>query len=563
MKINSLAHNFRGLDFNASLSQRVIVTGSNFTGKSTLLDAISACLGGYTRHGKSAAKMEALIGKTGKATATLGLNNGAERNFSLTRTPGGSVTCKKEKVPLSCIAFDSSLFLAAKHADRIAMIQDAVGIKGNVIDLLKKAGSGLLPALFSKSADLGEWLTETQDNIAAAIKEEKQAKDRHEKTLQSLLGEDGVDFDDAAYHAIMQALNAHLIAKGAAEQMISHHTAVLSRIAGSPEPEKPLRDYDTVSALLNAAIKCRDAIRKAAAAAINAQMARDKLAEQIDHAAVCQTCGAESAFWSPEKGQALEQRIATAGQRLTEYDSIINSGPSEEEDTEACNNIKALDEELEIVIAHDKWSQSQLDRVYSTQQLDNAEAVLKVEAAEITAATAKSAELKAQRDLWIASQERQRQRQQAEQAKDESVADLDKLTAAATRIKAEANAQSAKLMKPILDTANALLQFILRSPLESHNFGLGRVQDGVWVPLEHFSGCEAAATTAAIQAALLTATDVRVCIVDEIARFDESTLDQFIDNLDTAIKNGLLEQAILVGVRIDSVPQGWQVITLK
>lgn len=562
MKINSLAHNFRGLNFNASLSQRVIVTGSNFTGKSTLLDAISACLGGYTRHGKSAAKMEALIGKTGKANATLCLSDETERNFSLTRTPGGSITCKKEKVPLSCIAFDSSLFLAAKPADRIAMIQDAVGIKGNVIDLLKKAGAGLRHALFSKSADLGEWLTETQDNIAAAVKEEKQVIDRHTKSLQSLLGEEEVEFNDTSYQAIVQALNFHLIAKGAADEMIRHHTGVLSRITAIDEPEQPLRDHETVSALLDAAIKKRDAIRKAQTAAINAELAHDKLQEQIDHMDSCPNCGAVSMNWSPNKRDAIDRSTASAKARFRELEAIISAGPSEEDDTEACAEVNALDEEMQVINAHNHWAKSQTDRIYSEKQLAHHEAIASQLVNEINAATTKSAELKGLRDEWIASQERQRQRQQAEQAKDESVADLDKLTAAATRIKAEANSQSAKLMKPILDTANALLQFILRSPLESHNFGLGRVQDGVWVPLEHFSGCEAAATTAAIQAALLTATDVRVCIVDEIARFDESTLDQFIDNLDTAIKNGLLEQAILVGVRIDSVPQGWQVITL-
>lgn len=562
MKINSLVHNFRGLNFNASLSQRVIVTGSNFTGKSTLLDAISACLGGYTSHGKSAAKMEALIGKTGTATATLCLDNGEERNFSLTRTPTGSITCKKEKTPLSCIAFDSSLFLAAKPADRIAMIQDAVGIKGNVIDLLKKAGAGSHPVLFSKSADLGEWLTETLDNIAAAVKEEKQVIDRHTKSLQSLLGEEEAEFNDNAYQAIVQALNANLIAKGAADEMMRHHTAVLARIALVEEPEQPRRDHATVNTLLDTAIKKRDAIRKAAAAAINAEMARDKLQEQIEHAETCPNCGAESSHWSSGKADNIKVSIHASKLRITEYEAIISAGPSEEADTEAGAEVNALDAELAIIDQHNRWAKSQTDRLYSEQQLAKSEDAATHLVNEINAATAKSAELKSQRDAWIASQERQRQRQQAEQVKDESEADLNKLTSAAARIKAEANAQSAKLMKPILDTANALLQFILRSPLESHNFGLGRVQDGVWVPLEHFSGCEAAAATAAIQAALLTAADVRVCIVDEIARFDESTLDQFINNIDTAIANGLLEQAILVGVRIDSVPQGWQVITL-
>lgn len=562
MKINSLAHNFRGLNFNTSLSSRVIVTGQNFTGKSTLLDAISACLGGYTRHGKNAAKMEGLIGPAGAASAFMHLSDGSERAFALKRQPGGSITCKKEKVSLSCIAFDSSLFLAAKPADRIAMIQDAVGVKGDIISLLKKAGSGLRPTLFSKSADLGEWLTETQANIADAIKEEKQVISRHEKTLQSLLGEEDVDFDESAYKAVVEALNANLIAKGAADEMIRHHTGVLSRIALVEEPEAPKRDYETVSALLDAAIKKRDAIRKAQAAAIDAEMAHDKLQEQIDHMDSCPNCGAVSMNWSPNKRNEIDRSIVSAKARFLELEAIIKAGPSEDDEAAAYTVVNFLEAELEVINKHNRWAKCQTDRVYSEQQLAHAEASLELLTGQIEHHTAKAADLKAKRDLHIASQERIRQRQQAEQGKDEAEADLEKLDAAGKRIKAEANAQSAKLMQPILSTANALLKFILKSPLESHNFGLGCVQYGVWVPLEHFSGCEAAATTAALQAALLTATDVRVCIVDEIARFDESTLDQFIDNLDTAIKNGLLEQAILVGVRIDSVPQVWQVITL-
>lgn len=567
MHISSITHNFRGLAFSHSLTKRVAITGNNFTGKSTVVDAISACLGGYTRLGKTAAKLEPLIGREGKALASMQLSNGKLRDFAITKKADGTLSLKKEKEPLSCIAFDSSLFLAAKPQDRIAMIQDAVGIKGDIIAILKQAaGSEVQPKLFSKATDLGEWLAETLTNLAAELKIEKQVLDRNTKALQALVADPlpTVSSFDPVLHATTSAerdarqrevgrINADLFA-------VKHRLDLL----GPPtnEPAKPHRDHETASKDLSAALAKREAYAKAFNAAINAQAAKDKLAAQLEHVATCSQCGAESSFWEPSKAAELERRQAELPQRLAEFDAIINAAPTNGDEDALDTLINELDAEIAVFTAHDGWLRDALARTNLSTEIAEHNRQLNELNADLATIEANLSKMDEARGGWFANQERTRQKDEADKEIAKSTKAIITLSNATGSIKEAARIQSESIMRPVLEVANQLLEGVLLTPLQSYNFALGREAGGVWIPLESFSGCEAAATTAALQAALLHQTDVRVCIVDEVARFDEATLAKFTSNVERAIDDGLLEQAIFVGVRFEA-KSNWQTINLK
>lgn len=109
---------------------------------------------------------------------------------------------------------------------------------------------------------------------------------------------------------------------------------------------------------------------------------------------------------------------------------------------------------------------------------------------------------------------------------------------------------------PLVQTANALCDGILRAPLEYKDGEIGMTNPGTgaFVPHNSFSGTEQALTYAAISVALASLMgDLRMVILDEMGRLDAGNKEAVCDNLLDLYRNGKIDQAIL----IDTEPMNW------
>lgn len=106
-------------------------------------------------------------------------------------------------------------------------------------------------------------------------------------------------------------------------------------------------------------------------------------------------------------------------------------------------------------------------------------------------------------------------------------------------------------MKPLLEKAAHFVAGIIPTPLEYRDGEIGRFNGSAWVPVRCFGGTHTAATFAGIQAALGATAPVKIVIVDELGRFDETNKAIFAKNIHKAIHAGIIEQFIGIDVSME------------
>lgn len=109
---------------------------------------------------------------------------------------------------------------------------------------------------------------------------------------------------------------------------------------------------------------------------------------------------------------------------------------------------------------------------------------------------------------------------QAEEERDKAKAEAEAAKAAADELRVIQGEMVEAAFKPLLERANRIFGGVLRSPLAYRDGEIGTWRDGLWVGHRTFSGTERALTYAAIQAALTSASPVRIMLIDELGRLD-------------------------------------------
>jgi hypothetical protein len=135
---------------------------------------------------------------------------------------------------------------------------------------------------------------------------------------------------------------------------------------------------------------------------------------------------------------------------------------------------------------------------------------------------------------------------EAETGRDQAKLDQAVAKAAAEAVR-EIKARSvAETFGPLLAIANGIFGGILKSPISYHDGQVGTWRDGVWVSHQTFSGTEKLLTYAAIQAALASKAAVRLMILDELGRVDDTNLANVMAQIAIAIGDSSVDQAICV-----------------
>lgn len=133
-------HNFKGQSFETGLGQMTLISGDNFSGKSTLTDAIRLALSGYIPAiGKANALLwRALAGnpdKEGTMEVQVGFDTGRTSKLTFSRNKKGAVSVDgavPADLALDPMLLDVRKFFGMTAAQRIELIFAASGAKGIV-----------------------------------------------------------------------------------------------------------------------------------------------------------------------------------------------------------------------------------------------------------------------------------------------------------------------------------------------------------------------------------------------------------------------------------------------
>lgn len=97
-------------------------------------------------------------------------------------------------------------------------------------------------------------------------------------------------------------------------------------------------------------------------------------------------------------------------------------------------------------------------------------------------------------------------------------------------------------LAPILEKVQMFTAGIFENDLQLDGSEIGRFVGSKWVSLRQFSGSEQAVATAALTAALCVDGKANYLVMDELGRFDDEHLSAFLNNVRTAIGNGVITQ---------------------
>ncbi len=105
---------------------------------------------------------------------------------------------------------------------------------------------------------------------------------------------------------------------------------------------------------------------------------------------------------------------------------------------------------------------------------------------------------------------------------------------------------TAEAMKPLISTTGIFLHGLVAGNMATDQHRVGIQRGDAFLPLEVLSGMEMVAVSAACQAALASRSELKILLVDEMARMVPENRAQFAQNCLEAIRAGVIDQAILI-----------------
>jgi DNA repair exonuclease SbcCD ATPase subunit len=531
MKIQRVDYkNLKGGTDSVVLGPATLIYGPNFTGKTTIIDAIKLALLGYHPGLDKTAGGVMELASGDELKAAVVLDSGQVVGHVWTRA-GGRIT-KRDSVPLDwpeqpVAVLDAAAYFGLSDRGKVEYLFKVAKVEGTI-----EQARGLL------------------DTYGPAIGLEIAGKVSVAAPLQKWL--------DGAL-TVVEALRSEAAANAKRFQMTQQGTAQLSDFSTPPPIDLPEQIKTKEAELETARSKLRDLERGRAASvreATNAEeveAAERKLAEITAHKTVverertaatekwrkllsfkgvCPMCGSDSEAWHKGAEKMRDQELANIARR-----------------------IEAVTEEIQTKqTLVDNW-RKKADRAKARAQKKHA---TEIEASELTVAelTQSLADLNKQQYRYG---EYVAERRRLEAARTEAET-AEKRQKAFGGIKLKLLEAKARLLEatfgPILKTVEIFTRGILRQPLEFADGELGYRRNGGWVPYRTFSGTEQAVGFAAFQAALASRAPVPVAILDELGRLDRPNKARLLENVLDALKSGVIHQFIGVDTELTTPKSG-------
>lgn len=605
------AENLKGRSFIHDLSAEVAIVGENFTGKTSIIDAIRLALIGYIPELGKLPKSTRQLMSDQFMSVHLELDNGAANaDFEINETSEHSLPWKidRKEIPLLNaasyfamtereryqyvfnIAKTPETFTAQSICDELRAIHfeqsGTEEAKKSMINYVADAFVGRsiqegLQAAIDKMAELFKRFNTRSKDTQGAIRVMTELKNRQEAMAGN--AKQFLEAERAAMAVARDAWDAlNLVRRRVIDaQKFQERREKMKRLAESvndtSETEKLERLIKEATATMKPLVQSNftegDLVRLRATvtddtAEFNeysrklkeALEGRQKLEGQVE----CPYCGAKGGL------DLLRQKLQDAisfnsgaklgsGKRLEQASKNLAEA---EADYKAAQEALIFNRQVNQRILG--W-QGQIDSALRLRQKWNAELekeekelaesvvepVTKEEVAEAVAANTKAeTDYKAARQRLKEAELLEQDIKRAAQAELEhqnAVAHVEVIKAVGKSLREKLAALVDAVFGDLLKVANGIVGEILVSPLAFHEGEVGRWDKHQWISHKTFSGTEQALTFVAIAAALSQGAPIRLLIFDELGRLDPTRRNLLINLLRSALKNGWLDQFIVAG----------------
>jgi hypothetical protein len=294
----------------------------------------------------------------------------------------------------------------------------------------------------------------------------------------------------------------------------------------------------------------------------------DYKVEALKKQTACPHCLSKSKGWKANLSRqydaeraALEKRIRELGDELKPLPKQIEAQDAEVKRVaaeqakghtarEQVAQIRAKKQTIEWQQSSDKEQRAAAEKELATLTVPDVmsdEDFGKLEADRINTANDLSA-LNGKRDQALKLQQDIKRAAQSQLEHQRAKANVTVIKAFGKTLNEKRAEMIAELFNSVLNTANAICEGILVTPLAFHEGEVGRWSADKFIPHRVFSGTEKALTYIAIAAALSMKAPVRVLLLDEIGRLDPANQLRAMNNLGKAVDDGVLDQVIVAGV---------------
>lgn len=596
--------NFKGQDFNRTLGPITVIVGDNFSGKTTVPDAIRLALTGYLPQiGKlPGATYGTLAGNPddpGTMEVAVKFDTGRESRLTFIRTKKGSVSVEGAvpmDLALNPMLADVRTFFAMTGADRInaifaaagnvkieaKAITDAIGeVQASPVKVrdavLRKLGAEVTAGF----SGVGTTAQAAVDRLLTAwTAEAKEARVRHKVAAGAFAGMTlplSLPKRPENLDALREKRDALVAKRGELKTLLAGNALVASlrvkiteteaavalaskALEGvtdpGPEPTKPeiLIEFDAAQSEL-------DEIQEANAD-IAERLGKARLnIERLSGVTICPTCGqhADNAkLIEREKTSvteleaAMERNLDQATKFNERFEDIASIAGQYEQEVDAwtqANEHRAkLTDELENQTKRLTGYRSQLAAAETDQSGRIAELTKEVEALpEATMDVTLAEQSKTDADNYDRLLEAREAKEQ-EVLREECTATVyAESVKAVNRVVQEV---SERAFKTVLELSDDFTRGLLNSPLEFRDGELGRTEDGGWIPHTAFSGTEQLLAYAGFSVALARTAGFRLVVLDEMGRLSLGRRQDVAIRMEELIAAGKIDQAILIDATV-------------
>lgn len=550
--IKKITSNIRSIQRDLEFSKPVtVIVGPNRSGKTSILDAITLIIAGFIpRLGKINAKLAPIIGWNGSASITATLDNGNQSAFRLMGNEADGFSKKQsldqDHISKSC--FDARLFLNSGSTDRIAIIQNSLGAtqKVDVRQSTWEAAKAAYDAAGGEAGgiqgwkhnlfptDASEFATESRKAINCKIADTKSAIDQYQGAyLTSLERSDTPPEYSAENHRRDHAEYDKLVTtRNKCEAYLNMLDAQI------PETEKAIAKEKARAEGVSGQLPGLKKRQQEICAEIN--KLGMELAHKREHlhkaeeseSEVCPTCGSKKVI------EIADDDFIEAQMEIRELESKHEELDSELEDlmmsiakASVESNLDELEDRLNSLCAQ---KDEQLLLLPKTSKINELALKLNEHEADQFAYQSFMNEREAE-TLMISRREA-------------AAKNLLAFEAAKKALDAKLAQSAADVLGPVMGTANAVLSGILPYPLTHRGFALGyNTPQGVWVPIEGFSGSETEAALIGFTAGLASQEKFKVAIMDEAGMLDQDTFQKLLHNIEVMIEKKILDQVFIAG----------------
>jgi len=553
--ITKLTSNIRAIARDLTFTKRIsVIVGPNRSGKTSILDALALIFSGsIPRLGKINAKLASIIGWSGSASVTANFEDGKKSSFRLMGNPEDGYDKKQALCTeyLSKATFDARLFLNSGPTDRIAIIQASLGASAagdvrqsawSAATKAFEASGGEAGGIQSWSAklfptDMAEFTTAARKIVNAHIAATKARVEQYEGAfLTSLESSDVAPVYSAQSHTAAHRLLSEL------ETCNRDNAKAINRLEGLAEQAERWAESERQAATIAEAelievnerierIKNAIKIRKDDIAKLKANIAPCEHGSDIGP---CPTCG-----------RPLPEEIKPRTDEDNEIDELECAIEEDEGD------LKTLEGRAQLLNRPPNDDKLKQEAEKHTAEAEALRALL-VPDQQLDEASANLAEHEEAQKAYDSFMQRQKEEEDMVKARAQASSDLAAYEAAKKALDTELAAAASAVLGPVMGVANAVLQGILPYPLTNRGFSLGyALPEGVWVPIEGFSGSETEAALIGFTAGLASQEAFKVAIMDEAGMLDPVTFKQLLANIESVVAGGFLHQVFIAGTGFD------------